>query len=95
MAPAFPGQLRSPWSSLELRLAQLAALLRLDDTAAVERAAVGMLGAVRRGGEAWRSDGKSLGVITPIHIKIYDNIYIYISYIYIYQYIGDNCSIIS
>lgn len=47
------GQLHSPWSSLELRLAQLAALLRLDGTAeAMERAAVGMLGAVRReGGE--------------------------------------------
>ena len=78
MAPAFPGQLRSPWSSLELRLAQLAALLRLDDTTeAVERAAVGMLGAVRReGGEAWRSDGKSLGVITYTYKYII--IYIYI-----------------
>eukprot|EP00435_Cladocopium_sp_Y103_P043296 s235_g12.t1 len=48
------GPLRSPWSSVELRLAQLAALLRLGDVdvAAMEGAAAEMLGAVRReGGE--------------------------------------------
>ena len=48
------GHLRSPWSSLALRLAQLAARLRLDAAEPVEAALRELLAPVRgEGSEAW------------------------------------------